>query len=101
MLILSRKIGERVKVTTPCNRVIWIEQADGHVLINSDGFPVRTTKAGVQIISVGYDRIAVFHTDKSVQSVTRKPLDRKGIGIAAPYEYAIIREELIGTEGRR
>lgn len=102
MLILSRKIGERVRVTTPCNRKIWLEQADGHVLVDSDGLPVHVKPDGsLMVIMPSGERIKVQHTVKSVRAYTREPMDRAGIGITAPFEYAILREELIGTEGRR
>lgn len=96
MLILSRRIGQRVRILTPCNRTLWLEQADGHVLIDSDGLPVQVKPDGsLMVIMPSGDRIKVQYTTKSVKSQTLEPLDRIGIGITAPIEYKILREELI------
>jgi len=104
MLILSRRMGERVRIVAPAGEVIWLTQGDGHVLASSDAdFMHAYPDQPVRITMANGDFLTIHCMSVCVHGRTRARMRRPGIGIEAPRHYDILREELIEDydSGRR
>lgn len=89
MLILSRRDGQRVRVTAPDGSVLW-------VTFQPDHFELCTGLRGRDLsVMLGGYHVRIIHTDTSVHVGTRTPMRRPGIGIEADRAVDVLREELI------
>lgn len=89
MLLLSRKEGERVRIQCPNLDEIWLTMHAGHIALeHKDGgatiWPPRPYRHMVKD-----DTITIMWIPR------KKPYHNDTIGIDAPLEYAIDREEVI------
>jgi len=91
MLILSRNTGERVRITTPCGAVIWLTMQPDWIDCD-DG-------SGLEPLRAIRNHSALFKYEDGEVEISFKPCTKRQhyhrVGIQAPVEFAILREELI------
>ena len=94
MLILTRKLDERIRILCPDGKEIWITAKAGYLECEDDeGILIASPYTG----SVYYDFEKEGEDPVEVEIVYRG-INRYGqykVGIIAPMEYKIAREELI------
>lgn len=96
MLILSRRIGQRVRVISPDGAIIWLTMADRSVFVCASGLPVGDlADGGAKIFMPNGDTIIAKWFATTIHSEGKHRLNCPGIGILAPREYDIKREELL------
>jgi sRNA-binding carbon storage regulator CsrA len=90
MLILTRRIGERVRITTPSGD-IWMTMLDGAIKCDYDGWESGYASLGdACYFDIGQDTVEIRMLE------IRSPSMGHRLGIEAPKDFAILREELIG-----
>lgn len=96
MLILSRRIGQKVRIRNPDGFVCWcwIDKI-GTVAIDCNG---HAESLDTHRIHNDGDRITVVYKPMEYTDKVGKRRKSHGIGIAAPLEYAIAREELLDED---
>lgn len=89
MLILTRRIGERIMVSTPIG-ILWITMDMGHATCN-DGRGEMTVSpdSGPLVYYYDADELVIVFKPRKV------PRHNDGIGITAPRDWVILREELM------
>ena len=96
MLILTRSIGQRIRINDPNGSYIWLTMGDRSVHVDAHGLPVGDmADGGAKIFMPNGDTIIAKWMKHSIHSVAKTGLNRPGIGILAPREYGITREELL------
>ena len=96
MLILTRKLGERVRITVP-DGYIWLTMLDGAIMCRDCGTEPLYASLGD---AVYYDFEKGNETVEIRLLELRAPSSGHRIGIEAPKDWAILREELIGKEAK-
>jgi len=95
MLILSRKQNERIRIVTPCGAVIWLTmQVDWIDCDDGSGLePVRAIR----------NHSAIFRFEDGEVEISLRPASgtqhAHRVGIQAPENFYILREELINQGG--
>jgi len=93
MLILTRRIGERVRITNPDGTYIWLTMLDGAIKCDYDGWESGYASLGdACYFDIGQDTVEIRLLE------IRSPSMGHRIGIEAPKDFAILREELIGKQ---
>ena len=94
MLILTRKLGERVRITVP-DGYIWLTMLDGAIMCSDCGTEALYASLGDAVYyDIGHDTVDIRLLElRSTSSGHR-------IGIEAPKDWCILREELIGKESK-
>lgn len=95
MLILGRKLGERVRIETPCGSFIWVTMGDRRVYADAPHCRMYNLDNGAIKIEFGSDVITTCYMEKTIHAASKTLMNRHGIGIDAPRDYMILREELI------
>jgi len=95
MLILTRKVGERIRITTT-DGYIWLTMCDGYIEVDD--------LSGLEPLKSDMDSNVILHyPDGDVEVVmfeTYRTTLNKRIGIIAPDAFLILREELLTPEER-
>ena len=92
MLILTRRVGERVRIATPSGKHIWLTMLDGAIRCDCDGWESGYASLGDGCyFDIGQDTVEIRLIEIRSSSAGHR------IGIEAPKTFAILREELIGT----
>ena len=92
MLILTRKLGERVRITVP-DGYIWLTMLDGAIMCRMGDGPEGYASLGDAVYyDIGHDTVEIRLLE------LRAPSQGHRIGIEAPKDWAILREELIGKD---
>ena len=95
MLLLSRKEGERVRIQCPDLSEIWLTMGAGHISMEyQDG--------GATIWPPRPYRHRVWDDTITIMWMPRKiPTHNDTIGVDAPLEYVVDREEVIKAKTKR
>lgn len=96
MLLIGRKLGQRARIETPCGSFIWLTMGDRRVMAYSPDYRVSHLADGRVKIQIT-DKIAIVacYMEKTIHGTAKTLINRPGMGIAAPRDYTILREELI------
>jgi sRNA-binding carbon storage regulator CsrA len=91
MLILTRRIGERVRIATPDGKQIWLTMLDGAIKCDYADWESGYASLGdACYFDIGQDTVEIRLLE------IRSPSMGHRLGIEAPKDFAILREELIG-----
>jgi hypothetical protein len=95
MLKLGRKVGERTRIQCPNGELIWVTQCEGFCTVE---------RKGHETLEADYDNSAWIDIGNDTIEIQYNPWMEKlagvKIGIDAPPDYKILREELL-EEGER
>jgi len=90
MLVLGRREGQRTRIVTPCGSTIWVVMRKGHLTVEREGLPTLEADFEDSVwLDYGDDTIEIVYCPESTRFAGNT------IGINAPKDYIIRREELI------
>jgi len=91
MLILTRYAGERVRIESPQGRQIWIDSDEQGLWIDDDGGYEPIEWQGASTFELDGEDIRILHMGTTGRRIQHR------LGIDAPKDYVILREELINS----
>lgn len=96
MLILSRRIGQRIRIRDPDGWICWCWiDSIGSVTVSHNG---RMDASNKHRIYHDGDPLTIVYKPMTYRDSVGKERKSHGIGIAAPFEYNIAREELLDED---
>lgn len=96
MLVLGRREGQRTRIVTPCGSTIWVVMRKGHLTVEREGLPTLEADFEDSVwLDYGDDTIEIVYCPYSTKFTGNR------IGIAAPKDYIIMREELVDSTVKR
>jgi len=96
MLLIGRKLGQRARIETPGGQFIWVTMGDGRVFAYTPDYRIiHTSDGGIKIQINEKITIKACYVPKTIHGTAKTLINQPGMGIAAPRDYTILREELI------